>query len=127
MAEMRTVATVSSRHQPSGAVSTYDWMESALCASVGFGELFYPEPGAAATIEKWAIDLCMRCPVRKECLSDALEREEMYGIWGGTTERVRRKMINARYGTANRRNRRGPHGTAGQVQGLSTGPEEQAS
>jgi WhiB family redox-sensing transcriptional regulator len=36
--------------------------------------------------------VCARCPVRQECLDYAIEARERYGIWGGTTERQRRRM-----------------------------------
>jgi len=37
--------------------------------------------------------ICARCPVRQECLEYAIEARERYGIWGGTTERQRRRMV----------------------------------
>ena len=37
--------------------------------------------------------ICARCPVRQECLDYAIEARERYGIWGGTTERQRRRMV----------------------------------
>lgn len=43
-----------------------------------------------------AVAHCDRCPVQAECLADALERNEGFGVWGGktTSERVqlRRKI-----------------------------------
>ena len=38
-----------------------------------------------------AIAICNRCPIKRECLEDALANNE-YGIWGGTTEGMRERM-----------------------------------
>jgi len=40
-----------------------------------------------------ALAICARCPVRQECLDYAMEARERYGIWGGTTERQRRRIV----------------------------------
>jgi WhiB family redox-sensing transcriptional regulator len=63
-----------------------------LCAEVD-PEAFFPEKGGST---RQAKELCARCEVRAECLLLALERHEKFGVWGGTTERERRKMIHAR-------------------------------
>ena len=65
------------------------WRASALCAQVDVGELFYPERGQP-THEAKAV--CAACPVRVECLEDAIDHGEAYGIWGGTSPRERRKL-----------------------------------
>lgn len=69
-----------------------DWMNDALCAQTD-PESFYPEKGHSTRDAKAT---CMRCDVRAECLEDALVNRERWGIWGGVTERERRKMIHAR-------------------------------
>jgi WhiB family transcriptional regulator, redox-sensing transcriptional regulator len=38
--------------------------------------------------------LCAQCPIRRQCLTAALEREEPWGVWGG--EIVERGMVVAR-------------------------------
>jgi WhiB family redox-sensing transcriptional regulator len=40
-----------------------------------------------------ALRVCAGCSVRDECLDFALETRQRYGIWGGTTERQRRRMM----------------------------------
>jgi WhiB family redox-sensing transcriptional regulator len=42
--------------------------------------------------EKAALAICAICPVIDDCLDHALESKERFGIWGGTTERARRKL-----------------------------------
>lgn len=39
---------------------------------------------------------CMGCPVRTECLADALDSGSEFGIWGGMTERERRALLRRR-------------------------------
>ena len=39
-----------------------------------------------------ALAICASCPVRPECLAYALEAGERFGIWGGLTEKRRRKL-----------------------------------
>ena len=65
-----------------------NWRNNALCAQVDT-DLFYPEKGGSTSP---AMKVCARCDVKKECLLFALETKEKHGIWGGTTERQRRRM-----------------------------------
>jgi WhiB family redox-sensing transcriptional regulator len=66
------------------------WQDDALCAQTD-PEIFFPERGAAA---KAAMAVCRACPVRAECLAYALEHEAVcgWGVWGGVSERGRRKL-----------------------------------
>jgi WhiB family redox-sensing transcriptional regulator len=43
--------------------------------------------------EHEALAVCAICPVVDDCLDHAIETNERYGVWGGTTERQRRKII----------------------------------
>lgn len=36
--------------------------------------------------------ICLRCPVRAECLDYALTTRDKFGVWGGTSERERRHL-----------------------------------
>lgn len=67
-----------------------EWYRGALCAQTDV-ELFYPERGDSARPAK---SVCAKCPVKKECLDDALARGERFGIWGGLSDRERRKLEN---------------------------------
>lgn len=63
------------------------WQERALCAQTD-PEAFFPEKGGS-TREAKAV--CASCEVRAECLEYALENDERFGIWGGMSERERRR------------------------------------
>jgi WhiB family redox-sensing transcriptional regulator len=77
-------------NQLAGLLGLYDrpWQAYALCAQVGPGP-FYPEKGENATDAK---RICAACPVQPDCLDWALATREPHGIWGGTSERERRKL-----------------------------------
>ena len=64
------------------------WQERANCLGVD-PDLFFPERGAS-TREAKAV--CRGCEVRLECLEYALEHGEKFGIWGGLSERERRRV-----------------------------------
>ena len=60
--------------------------------------LFYPTsdgPGAQPAIRQAKV-LCARCPLQEACLEHALRANETLGIWGGYTERERRRLLRAR-------------------------------
>lgn len=65
-----------------------EWESQALCAQTD-PEAFYPDKGGST---KQAKDICLGCPVRLECLQYALDRDERFGIWGGLSERERRRL-----------------------------------
>ncbi len=64
------------------------WVAKALCRSADPDELFVT--GAA---QRRAAQLCRECTVVTECLADALDNRIEFGVWGGMTERQRRKLI----------------------------------
>ena len=64
------------------------WQERALCAQTD-PEAFFPEKGGSTREAK---KVCLVCEVRSECLSYALEHDERFGIWGGLSERERRRL-----------------------------------
>lgn len=64
------------------------WQRDALCAQTD-PEAFFPEKGGS-TREAKAV--CESCTVRAECLEYALRHDERFGIWGGMSERERRKI-----------------------------------
>lgn len=70
------------------AVQPDDWRELALCAQFE-PDLFFPEKGESTGPAK---RVCAACEVRAECLQDALDRGERFGVWGGLSERERRAL-----------------------------------
>jgi WhiB family transcriptional regulator, redox-sensing transcriptional regulator len=64
------------------------WQEQANCLGVD-PDLFFPERGAST---KEAKAVCRGCEVRVECLEYALSHGEKFGIWGGLSERERRRV-----------------------------------
>jgi WhiB family redox-sensing transcriptional regulator len=64
------------------------WQEQANCLGVD-PDLFFPERGAS-TREAKAV--CRGCEVRGDCLEYALAHGEKFGIWGGLSERERRRV-----------------------------------
>ena len=65
-----------------------DWHGKALCAQTD-PEAFFPEKGGSTRDAK---RICTGCEVRAECLSYALANDERFGIWGGLSERERRRL-----------------------------------
>ncbi|MCC2033421.1 WhiB family transcriptional regulator [Microbacterium allomyrinae] len=64
------------------------WQTDALCAQTD-PEAFFPEKGGSTRDAK---RICGTCDVRGECLEYALQNDERFGIWGGLSERERRKL-----------------------------------
>ena len=64
------------------------WQERALCAETD-PEAFFPEKGGSTREAK---KVCLTCEVRDDCLEYALMNDERFGIWGGLSERERRKL-----------------------------------
>lgn len=64
------------------------WQVDALCAQTD-PEAFFPEKGGSTRDAK---KVCGACTVRQECLDYALSNDERFGIWGGLSERERRKL-----------------------------------
>ena len=64
------------------------WASRAACAGTEPDALFVR--GAA---QRSARELCFGCPVRMNCLADALNSQTTFGVWGGLTERERRALL----------------------------------
>ena len=67
------------------------WQEQALCAQTD-PEAFFPEKGGSTREAK---RICIGCEVKGECLEYALGSDERFGIWGGLSERERRRLKRA--------------------------------
>jgi WhiB family redox-sensing transcriptional regulator len=64
------------------------WQDQALCAQTD-PEAFFPEKGGSTREAK---RICVGCEVKQECLEYALMQDERFGIWGGLSERERRRL-----------------------------------
>ena len=75
-----------------------NWRKLSACEGLD-PDIFYPasEDDAASAPAK---AVCETCPVKQPCLEHALENREREGVWGGMTERERRRMIRQRRKTA---------------------------
>ena len=72
------------------AVQREDWTMRAKCR--GMEDALFPE----ASDQKRAKLVCSGCPVRFECLAEALDNRIEWGVWGGMTERERRLLLRQR-------------------------------
>ena len=68
------------------------WQARANCMGVD-PDLFFPERGASTREAK---EVCRGCVVREDCLEFAIANGEKFGIWGGMSERERRRVRRAR-------------------------------
>src|SRR5689334_5881436 len=80
------------------AVEERAWQDQANCLGVD-PDLFFPERG---TSTREAKEVCRGCVVRMECLEYALANGEKFGIWGGLSERERRRIRRQRAQAARR-------------------------
>lgn len=64
------------------------WQVDALCSQTD-PEAFFPEKGGSTRDAK---RICASCEVSGDCLEYALQNDERFGIWGGLSERERRKL-----------------------------------
>jgi WhiB family redox-sensing transcriptional regulator len=77
---------------PMTALSTATWRKRAACRGID-PEVFYPVSDEDAEEAK---AICAGCPVRQACLEHALGHREREGVWGGATERERRRILRQR-------------------------------
>lgn len=68
------------------------WWDLGACRGLD-ASVFYPEDDEGAAIAK---SVCDGCGVKTSCLEHALAVREKAGVWGGATERDRRRMIRQR-------------------------------
>ena len=85
-------AALQHRAQPGQPLEERSWQDQANCLGVD-PDLFFPERGASTREAK---EVCRGCVVREACLEYALTNGEKFGIWGGMSERERRRLRRAR-------------------------------
>ena len=69
-----------------------EWMSSGKCRELP-PDLFFPSDGVGVEVAR---AICADCPVRQPCLEYALVHRIDHGVWGGASERERRRIARAR-------------------------------
>lgn len=69
-------------------VADLSWQRHAACCGVN-PDVFYVALGGSTKIAR---AICASCEVQSECLAYALANREAFGVWGGTSERERRRF-----------------------------------
>jgi WhiB family transcriptional regulator, redox-sensing transcriptional regulator len=69
-----------------------NWMARGKCRDIP-PDLFFPSDGVGVDVAR---KICVDCPVRSECLEYALVNRIDHGVWGGTSERERRRILRER-------------------------------
>jgi WhiB family redox-sensing transcriptional regulator len=82
------LSLVPERIEVAPATTDDQWQERGLCAQTD-PEAFFPEKGGSTREAK---RICLGCEVRDACLEYALAHDERFGIWGGLSERERRRL-----------------------------------
>lgn len=72
------------------------WRARAACHGIN-PNFFYPADKASIEAAK---TFCQGCEVHDDCLAYALANEEIFGIWGGASERERKRILKRRKETA---------------------------
>lgn len=71
-----------------------DWMLDAACRPSSVNpKIFFPGNGPGLEA---AQAICKDCPVKERCLEYALANRIDHGVWGGESERSRRRILKAR-------------------------------
>jgi len=73
-----------------------EWMAVGNCR-VEPPAIFFPSDGVGVEIAK---RICVDCSVKQPCLEYALENRIDHGVWGGTSERQRRRILKKRKSSA---------------------------
>jgi WhiB family redox-sensing transcriptional regulator len=75
-------------------VTALSWEDRSACRGLD-ATIFYPDPDDQMATDR-ALAVCNGCEVREHCLEHALVLREHTGIWGGATERDRRRILRRR-------------------------------
>ena len=81
--------------EPETLDPTTAWMRDGNCRAYPPG-VFFPSDGAGVEIAR---RICETCPVKGPCLEYALEQKVEHGVWGGCSERERRRIAKRRRAT----------------------------
>lgn len=69
-----------------------EWMSQGKCRDLS-PSIFFPSDGVGVQA---AQKICADCPVSRECLEYALQERVDHGVWGGKSERERRRILRRR-------------------------------
>ena len=68
------------------------WMQRGRCRDIP-PSTFFPSDGVGVDVAR---RICADCPVKAPCLEYALENHIDHGVWGGCSERERRRILKRR-------------------------------
>jgi WhiB family redox-sensing transcriptional regulator len=74
---------------------TPQWFEHAACRGLD-PNIFFAENAGKHNVYVAAIEICHSCPVKQDCLDYAIVTRQEHGMWGGMSERQRRRERKAR-------------------------------
>lgn len=80
-------------------IAAGEWSDQAACRSVSDPDLFFPDGWGTKAHRQQVAEakaVCGRCPVRAECLNDALDRADVHGVAGGLTPEEREPLLRRR-------------------------------
>ncbi|MHB1509137.1 MAG: WhiB family transcriptional regulator [Acidimicrobiales bacterium] len=80
--------------RPMEQIPNHNWQQAAACKGCD-PDIFFPGRGDNITA-RLAKETCAVCSVKTQCLDYALEHGEHFGIWGGVSEKARRKIASQR-------------------------------
>ncbi len=69
-----------------------DWMQKGRCRDIS-PSIFFPSDGVGVEVAR---SICADCPVKAPCLEYALKNKIDHGVWGGASERERRRIARRR-------------------------------
>jgi WhiB family redox-sensing transcriptional regulator len=91
---MNTVLERSDRKKEMSGQAAQKWRAAGLCK--GSDPLVFYPPSEDDSLAEQAKTICGMCAVRQTCLEFALTNREKHGVWGGLTERERRRVLRQR-------------------------------
>jgi WhiB family redox-sensing transcriptional regulator len=82
---------------PGPVADVWEWQQKGACRHADPRLFFHPESErgpARLARDAAAVAICATCPVIEECRQHGLAVRELYGVWGGLTERDREASLN---------------------------------
>lgn len=76
-----------------------DWRRLSRCRAFAHDDMY-----VTGKAQHQAVIVCVFCPVRTECLAEALDRHDTWGVWGGMTARQRKALLARRPNVTSWRN-----------------------